>query len=220
MGTAMMGWKRVLGLIAVTAAVLSGSYAYWKFDLRFRPHTVKHHQAEIAALLEQSGYVSPGLQGPKLYFVSFRTCPECLRFQTEEFPKLQAAGVDTRVVIIARADDNGLARSTPAERSTVAELWLNRQWSLYEHWLASDPVTWPASGIVNADGDLARTSVIEVGRALVTKMTPLLRDNGLSSAQIGYPTLIWWTKDGAMRGCACEDRQSYRHVRAELGVQD
>jgi hypothetical protein len=35
---------------------------------------------------------------------------------------------------------------------------------------------------------------------------------------VHFPTLIWWTKDGELHGCACEDRRSYGHVLKELGV--
>ena len=44
----------------------------------------------------------------------------------------------------------------------------------------------------------------------------LLKANGIDFA---YPTLIWWTKDGKMRGCACEKRETYRYVRQELGLK-
>src|SRR5262245_54932109 len=111
-------------LILVLVMILGGLGAWWNFALRWQPHTITRNQAQIAKLLESAGWVSPGQTGPKLYMVSFRSCPDCIRYKTEEFPVLQAVGVDTRVIEIARADYNGLARSTPAERATVAELWL------------------------------------------------------------------------------------------------
>ena len=42
-----------------------------------------------------------------------------------------------------------------------------------------------------------------------------LRANGIT---FGYPTLVWWTKDGKMEGCACRAQQSWSRVRHELGV--
>jgi hypothetical protein len=203
-------------ILAVFVAVGGGLWLWWDFDLRWRPHTIKKDQAQIARILDTSGWVSPHLTGPRLYMVSYRSCSDCIRFEKVEFPKLHAAGVDTRVIMIARPDLNGLAKSTPLERATVAELWVNRDWKLFERWSAvSPPDAWTAPGLPPADGDVARTAVIEAGRKAVEDLRPLLKDNGISFA---YPTLIWWTKDGVMRGCACEAAQSYGAVEKDLGV--
>ena len=101
------------------------------------------------------------------------------------------------MIVIARADMNGQAQSTASERATVAELWTNRSWKLFQQWSVATPAAWTAPGILPADGDTARTAVIEAGRSLADDLTPLLKDNGVA---FGYPTLIWWTKDGKMRG--------------------
>lgn len=203
------------GVLAVLAAVVGAGWLWWSLDLRWRPKTIDKHQAEIARILESAGWVSPGLSGPKLYMVSFRTCPDCLRFSMEQFPDLHAAGVDTRVIKVARRDADGVPRSTPLERTTVAELWSNKSWALHEAWMAVPPDAWKAEGLTPADGDTARTAVVEASRRMVDDLRPLLRDNGINFA---YPTLIWWTKDGRMRGCACERREAQVHVRKELGV--
>lgn len=203
-------------IILVAALAGAGGFAWWNYDLRWRPKTITRHQAEITKILESSGWVSPGKTGPKLYIISFRTCPDCVRFRAEEFPLLHAADVDTRVIEIARRDYNGVSKSTPAERATVAELWLNRSWPLMERWEATPPEAWTAPGIAPADGDMARTAVVEAGRKMVDDLKPMLKANGINFA---YPTLIWWTKDGKMRGCACEKRETYRFVRRELGVE-
>ncbi|OZA58251.1 MAG: hypothetical protein B7X78_09005, partial [Sphingomonadales bacterium 39-62-4] len=184
-------------------------------ELRWRPKTVTKHQAEIAKILQESGWVSPGLTGPKLYMVSYRDCPECVRFKAEAFPALHKAGVDTRVIEIARADENGAPKSTPVERATVAELWVNRSWALAQRWNATPVAAWTAPGVKPADGDIARTAVIEAGRANVEKLAPLLKDNGVGS---GWPLMVWWTKDGQMRACACEAPQTNRIVRKDLGA--
>jgi hypothetical protein len=211
--------KRVrIGFFGFLALVVVGAglWAWWSLDLRWRPHAITKNQAEIGKILTTAGWVSPKLAGPKLYMISYRSCPDCIRFEKQEFPKLQAAGVDTRVIMIARADLNGASKSTVPERSTVAELWANRDWKLYQRWTAvSPPDAWTAPGIAPADGDATRTAVIELGRKLVSDLRPLLKDNGIRFA---YPTLIWWTKDGAMHGCACEKAASYANVEKELGV--
>ena len=207
-------WTSLIA-VAVIFGVIGGGYYYWNTDLRWRPKTITKHQAEIVKILESGGWVSPGLTGPRIYMVGFRSCPDCVRFETEEFPGLHMAGVDTRVILIARADKNGVAKSTPVERATVAELGFNRSWSLFQAWTAIPVDAWTAPGIAPADGDAGRTAVVESGRKLVSDLRPLLKDNGINFA---YPTLIWWTKDGKMRGCACEKSETYRFVRSELGA--
>ncbi|HEY5072747.1 MAG TPA: hypothetical protein VII63_12045 [Caulobacteraceae bacterium] len=202
--------------ILVVLLVGAGLWGWWSLDLKWRPHTIKRDQSEIAGILQGAGWVSPKLAGPKLYMISYRSCSDCIRFEEVEFPKLQAAGVDTRVIVIARADLNGQAKSTPAERATVAELWLNRDWRLFQRWAAvRPPDAWTAPGIPPADGDAARTAVIGAGRMAVEALRPLLEHNGIRFA---YPTLIWWDKKGVMRGCACEKARSYANVEKELGA--
>ena len=213
----------ILILVVVLAGV--GAYGWWQTDLRWRPKTITKHQAQIAKILEQAGWASPGLTKTKLYMVSFRTCPDCLRFKKEEFPRLHAAGVDTRVIEIARRDRNGIAKSTPVERSTVAELWIRhgtpKAWELMEQWEAVVPEAWTAPGIPPADGDMARSAVIEAGRKMTEDLRPLLKENGVAVSDptgIRYPTLVWWNAKGEMRACACEQRETYRFVRKELGA--
>ncbi len=203
--------------IAVLAVALLGVayFAFWNYELRWRPKTITRNQAEITRILETSGWVSPGKTGPKVYMVAFRDCPDCQRFKGEEFPQLHAANVDTRVIMIARRDLNGRAQSTPAERATVAELWLNRSWPLLQRWEAVASPAWTAPGVPPADRDMARTAVVEAGRKLVDDLTPLLRPNGVNLA---YPTLVWWTKDGEMKACACDRPETYKYVRRDLGA--
>lgn len=211
----MKNWKLWAGLAAVVVVIGAGWWAWWNFELRWRPKTITRNQAEIAKILEGSGWVSPGLKGPKLYMISFRTCPDCVRFKKEEYPRLHKAGIDTRLIEIARADRNGVPKSTPVERATVAELWINRSWALSEKWDATPVDAWTAPGLKPADGDIARTAVIEAGRKSVEDLVPLLKQNGVNFA---YPLLVWWTPDGQMKACACEKRETYRFVRKDLGV--
>ena len=211
----MRRFKLWASLFLVLAVVLGGTWALWNYDLRWRPKTITRHQAEITKLLETSGWAAPGLRGQKLYMVGYHTCPDCVRFKLEEVPKLLAKDVDVRVIDIARRDVNGIAKSTPAERTTVAQVWLTHDWKLMARWEAVPTDAWTAPGIPPADGDMTRTGVIEAGRSLVDQLRPLLKDNGIKFA---YPTLIWWNAKGEMRGCACEKRETYRFVRKELGV--
>lgn len=206
--------KWILGLTAL-CLVASALFLWWRQDLRWRPRDLKTEGPEIARLLEGAGWVSPGLNGPTLYMVSFRSCPACLAFKARAFPALQAAGVDTRVIEIAQRDSGDTPRSTPQERATVAELWIGRRWALLQAWERVPPAAWTAPGIAPADGDPARTAAVEAGRRLVDRLEPLLARNGVSFA---YPTLVWWTKDGRMRGCTCEKAHTLKFVLKELGV--
>lgn len=214
--------KFIFWLVVILVLALAGVFAWWWFDARWRPATVTKNPAEIVRILESSGYVSPGLGGPKAYIVVFRSCPDCIRYVAEELPKLQAAGVDTRVIAIARADVGGQPKSTPIERTTVAELWINRNWPLWEQWIATPVEAWTAPGLHPADGDIARTAVVEAARKAAADLKPLLAANGVATGegQVKYPTVIWWTKDGAMKACACEDPRTYRFVRKDLGAKD
>jgi hypothetical protein len=202
--------------LLILAAVGGGLFEWWSLDLRWRPHVIARNQAEIGKILSGAGWVSPGLAGPKLYMISFRACPDCIRYEQTEFPRLRAAGVDTRVIMIALPDRNGAPHSTAAERSTVAELWVNRSWTLHQKWMTTPIAAWTAPGIPSADGDVARSAVVEAGRDAVERLTDLLKDNGVRFA---YPTLIWWSKDGRMMGCACENPRTYAAVRKGLGVE-
>ncbi len=203
----------VTGLILVVAG--GGLYEWWNLVARWKPHEITSHQSEITKILEGSGWVSPGLTGPKLYMIAYRASPESQRFIQADFPALQKASVDTRVIMVARADLNGAANSTASERATVAELWVNRSWALFQRWLAAPVDNWTASGLPPADGDVARSAVVDAGQAALDKLTPLLKDNGISLA---YPILVWWTKDGKMEGCACTDPRNDPFVLKDLGA--
>ncbi len=51
---------------------------------------------------------------------------------------------------------------------------------------------------------------------MAADLAPLLKSNGIGT---GYPILIWWDRQGRMRGCACDKPEMYRYVRAELGAK-
>jgi len=148
--------------------------------------------------------------------LAYRDCDACVAYAHSQFADLQAAGVDTRVIMIARDDLNGVPQSTAAERNTVAELWVNRSWALYRKWMDAPAASWTAPGVPAADGDVARSAVVEVGRDMVERLRPLLAENGID---LVYPVVIWQTKDGVLEGCACADPKAYGAVRKALGVQ-
>jgi hypothetical protein len=203
-------------VILVFAVIGGGLYGWWALDLRYRGKTVDKDTAEIAKLLESSGWVSPHVPGNKrLYMISFRSCPYCILYEKSEFAALQKAGVDTRVILVARRDLNGVTKSQAAERSTVAELWVNRSWPLYEAWNKVQPPEWTAPNIIPADGDLTRTAVVELSRKTIDDLETLLKPNGV---ELHYPTLIWWDDKGQMRAYVGWDKPAARKIRKELGA--
>lgn len=201
----------ILGLAVLAAAVLVAAFAWWWTDLRWRPHTLSRDEPQIVAALDNSGWVSPGVSGTKaLWMISYRRCPDCVRFEKEEFPGLHAAGVDTRVIMAPRP-----LGATADERATVAALWATRDWKLYEQWTSVPVAAWTAPGLPSADTTPARAAELQRSVAFITAMKPLLAANGV---ELRYPTLIWRDAQGRLRGCACEKRETYSYVRQELGV--
>ena len=180
-----------LGALLIVLVAAAG-FGWWWTDLRWRPHTLTRNTPQIAAALDQSGWVSPGQTGAKvLWMVSYRKCPDCIRFEEEEFPRFHTAGVDTRVIMAPRPKG-----TTAAARNSIAAVWAGRDWKLYQAWTKTPLPAWTAS-------------------AFIRTLTPLLADNGVT---LHYPTLIWRDAKGRLRGCACEKRETYRFVRSELGV--
>ena len=174
-------------------------------------HAITREEPRIRALLEQSGWVSPGLSKTRyVYMLSFRSCSDCIRYERQEFPALHKAGIDTRVMLVARRE-----RSTAPERATVAELWAHRSWKTFQQWTETPIGSWTAEGLPYADTDPARAALVEQSRQLAEKLEPLLAYNGI---QLAYPTLIWEGPDGHLQGCACEGAPTYPAIRKALGV--
>lgn len=206
------------GVVALLAVLIGiGWSAYWTYWGRWQPKLVTHNQAEIQKLLDAAGWVSPGYQGPWAYVIETRSCTGCNTYEQEEFPKLHAAQVDTRVIAIAPRDTQGETRSTVAERATVAELWINRDWKLYQTWINTPVKLWSAPGVRLADGDLARTAVVDAGRNFADALVPLLKANGVDMT---YPIVIWKDSSGQMKICACSDRRMFQTIRHDLGAPD
>jgi hypothetical protein len=204
----------VVGFIAAVAAVLSAAgHGQAADDVNDKPKTLKH-EAEITALLDSSGWVSPGLSKTKvLYMVSWQACPPCLAYERTDFPKLHAAGVDTRVIMYARA-----ASSSPQERAGVAELWKNRNWETWKRFTAIPISGWKADGLP-ADTVPERAALVVKSQAFADKMRELMADNGIGTREhLNLPTLIWRGKDGHLRGCGCEKAETHKYVLEELGV--
>ena len=206
-------------LAAVIGLILAGVayWAYWTYYARFQPVTVTRNQAEIQRLLDEASWVSAGGGGEPLYIIGYRDSAAMARYEREEIPKLRAAGIEARTILFARPDREGLAQSTAAERATIAELWLTRDWTLYQRWTATPVRNWTAAGIPAADGNLARAAVVEAGRDFVARLTADLKEAGL---QTRYPLVIWRDREGFMKACACSDSRSWVFIRDDLDAPD
>jgi len=204
---------------AVVGLLLAGAgyWAYWNFYSRFQPVTISRNQAEVQQLLDEASWVSDGSGGQPLYIVTYRDSASAYRYQRDEAPKLKAAGIETRFILFARPDLEGAPQSTAAERATVAELWLTRDWPLYERWMATPANSWTAAGLPQADGNLARTAVVEAGRRLDERLSRLLKESGV---EISYPLILWRDQNGFLKACGCADRRAWAFIRDDVGAPD
>jgi hypothetical protein len=204
---------------AVVGLLLAGAgyWAYWNFYSRFQPVTISRNQAEVQQLLDEASWVSDGSGGQPLYIVTYRDSASAYRYQRDEAPKLKAAGIETRFILFARPDLEGAPQSTAAERATVAELWLTRDWPLYERWMATPANSWTAAGLPQADGNLARTAVVEAGRRFDERLSRLLKESGV---EISYPLILWRDQNGFLKACGCADRRAWAFIRDDVGAPD
>lgn len=174
--------------------------------------------AEIEALLNRARWVSPGIKGPAIYMISFRTCPDCVRFKHEEFPKLHKAGIDTRVIPFARPNlSDGTPKSRVGERAAIAEIWERRNWAFFTEWseIPVDAYDTLEDRPMDAEKDPARMKRVEDARAWVADMRAALAKNGV---QIAYPAILW-KRDDQWRVCMCETAAQTKMILKELGVK-
>jgi len=192
-------------------------WAYQHYYARFQPVTVTRDQAAIQRLLDEASWVSDAGGGQPLYIIGYRDSAAMQRYAREEAPKLRAAGQEIRFIMFARADREGLAQSTAAERATVAELWLTRDWTLYRRWTDTPAANWTAPGLVPVDGDLTRTAIVAGGRDFARRLGELLEPSGVRE---GYPVILWRDRQGFLKACACNDARSWAYIRDDLGAPD
>lgn len=209
-------WSALAALVGLLIAG-GGYWAYWTYYARFQPVTVSRDQEAIQTLLDEAGWISAGGGGSPVYIVGYRDSAAMQRYEREEVPKLKAAGAEVRIILFARPDREGMQQSTAAERATVAELWLTRDWSLYERWTATPTASWTAAGIPAADDNLARSAVVSAGQKFALDLTGYLRNSGL---QPQYPLILWRDQQGYLKACACTDPRSWVFIRDDLGAPD
>lgn len=209
-------WSGLSALIGLILAI-GGVWAYNHFYVRFQPVAIDRNQDEIQSLLDSASWVSEGGGGQPVYVVGYRDSEPTLAYMQQEAPKLHAGGADVRAVLFARPDEDGEVRSNPAERAAIAELWLSRDWNLYQRWIATPTNEWTAQGLAPADGNLARTAVAKGSQEFARRLSDLLRTAGVRT---DWPLVIWRDREGFLKVCACSDQRSWAFIRDDLGAPE
>ncbi|WP_155914612.1 hypothetical protein [Asticcacaulis sp. AC460] len=211
-------WLMAL-VVLIPAIIGTGYWVYWDQFIRYAPVTITSAEdlPRIQKLLNQADYLTPGAQDKSMYLVTYRSCKTCNDYEDKELPKFQASNIETRIVVFALPDQAGAIRSTPEERSTIAELWLTRNWNFYKAWHMSTDETWTAEGLPIADDSLARTAVVGAGRGFNDQINELLRRNKVT---VSYPLLIWRDKNNQLRVCGCSNEKAWHFVREEMGAKE
>lgn len=154
--------------------------------------------------------------GKVIYFISFRTCPNCEAFKATEFPPLLAAGVEVRAIVYARRDQGGMSRSKPVERALAAELWETKNLKLLKDWWAAEDLdafyAEKVRTIESADINPVRRAAVASGRDLVDRLAGYYSDNGVGLA---IPVLIWQEK-GTWKTYVGYDEAGFAPARAFL----
>jgi len=158
------------------------------------PVTLTQATADLEAVLENIAYTHPKTQGgPVMYQISFRTCPPCIQSHENILPKLQNAGVETRLVTTARR-----SQSTAKERAAVVENIRRQDWSFTQKWWAGrHPRRFYAqTELPPVEGDSGREADLKKLQSHVDALAQVLAQNGQVFA---FPTLIWQAKDGSYK---------------------
>lgn len=207
-------WSLLSTLIGMVLAG-AGFGAYWALHARFQPVTLALEADEtVQGLLDEASWVSDGAGAPSVYVIGWRDSAAMETFMREETPRLRDIGVETRLILFARADQDGTPRSTATERATVAELWLSRDWMLYRRWAETPSRSWTAAGLPRADHDLSRAAMVEAGRRFDADLTGKLRAAGVV---IRYPLILWRDEHGRLTACGCSDSRSWKRIEDDLG---
>jgi len=192
-----------------------GYWLWWDQVARFQPNLINRDQETFQSLLDRSGAASPNLPGPTITIITHRACKACRLYEETEARDLRAQGINTRIIVIAPADDQGLSQSSAVERTTVAEIWWTRDFGLYQKWFETPDSQWNPKTIPAADNDLARTAVVNAGRLFVSEIGSVLRTNGV---RMSYPLVIWRDKSNRLKVCTCTDKRSFNAIRQDLGI--
>lgn len=215
---------RAVSAVVLTLALVIGGWLVWwdQFArspvaskvLPARPAVVTERVDELARALEAADWVSPGLEGPVLYQVGFRACPDCIEFKAAAFEDLHAAGVDTRVILYA--PKSGRYEAGDPEKATLAELARTSDWALYEAWHEfANP-----AGFYEMRGDPAPLSAADEAAILKGRETRDLVAEIMAAHGWGMevPAMFWRDDAGRWRVYMSSHPRGMDHVRRAMGA--
>lgn len=222
----MVRWLLVL-IVGLNVAALGGWYVFWDQFARppvaskvlpTRPAVIQVGAERLAEILENAPWVSPGVEGGvTLYKIGFRECSDCLSYKLLEFDDLQAAGVDTRVLLYAPR--SGRYEASAEEQAVLAELYRTRDWSLYEAWYedtAADAYYAQPNQPPAVAGDAEREALVERGRDAHDDIAAIMAQNGWGMER---PAMFWRDPDdGLWRVYMGDTARGRDHIRRALGV--
>lgn len=210
----------ILTIALVFALIMLGLFYVAKYQrppvpgrwLPKTPQTLHVDAAQLSDALENGPWVSPGLDGPRLYKIGYRSCPDCISFERTEFDDMHAAEIDTRVILYARR-----SISTAEERAVIADLACTREWPIYERWMSDvESAYYYRYGVPPApETSKQRTACLEWGRIVRDRVAKILADNGWT---METPALFWKNTKGEWRFFLGDDTRGKRLIRRELGV--
>lgn len=166
----------------------------------------------LDGILAEIAFTSPHTEDSHIYQISFRTCPPCIQAHKNMLPKLQEAGVETRLVTIARRGN-----STADERAAVVEN-ARRGWSFTQAWWEDNSPRrfYAQTDIPPADGDKARTAELERLQYNTAHLARVFAKNG---KRFAFPTFIWQGQDGRYKAAVGYSQSLKNVILSDMNIE-
>jgi hypothetical protein len=74
-------------------------------SLRAEPATVAIADEQLSDALNDAPWVDAGGQGPVVWVVAAARCDGCAQFHQQDLPRLEAAGLRVRIIMVSRRED-------------------------------------------------------------------------------------------------------------------
>jgi hypothetical protein len=210
----------IIWVIVIAAVAIAGVAAYYTITVPDKKVVLgKASSDRVWALLKEANYVSPNYPAASgssraVYLITYKGCKACAAYENSEFPKLRAAGVDTRVYVFTPPAVQPPAGQTKVDNAAIVELWLNRDWALYQRWI-NDP-KFTGDGVPPAD-DMARKYVLMATKDFYTEILAELPAK--KPTDLHAPFVIVADKDGKAAVCFCDVETAYHHASDAFGLQ-
>lgn len=157
----------------------------WRADalLRHGPVLIVAQKQTLAQALEDAPWFDPvpgGAGEASVWLLSRPECKPCRKIER----RLQAQGVEVRLVLAAPRGSGGV------EEAVVAELARRRDGFVFQEWLRAPQAPPPApAGVTEVDqGPEAQAGYAEFARAAVERIAHIAQANGV---EMQPPVLIW-----------------------------